>query len=65
MDIEQIKVKKMQTEIAIRKLLVEFSEETGLLVENIEFEMINIPRVGGESKVECTTYYWMCEFDRR
>lgn len=54
MDIEQIKVKKMQTEIAIRKLLVEFSEETGLLVENIEFEMINISRVGGESKVECT-----------
>ncbi len=55
MDIEQIKVKKMQTEIAMRKLLVEFSEETGLLVENIEFEMINISRVGSESKVECTT----------
>ena len=55
MDIEQIKIKKMKTEIAMRKLLVEFSEETGLLVENIEFEMINISRVGGESKVECTT----------
>lgn len=56
MDIEQIKVKKMQTEIAMRKLLVEFSEKTGLLVENIEFEMINISRrVGVGSKVECTT----------
>ena len=55
MDIEQIKVKKMQTEIAMRKLLVEFSEETGLAVENIEFEMINISRIGGECKMECTS----------
>jgi len=55
MDIEQIKIKKMQIEIAIRKLVVEFSEETGLIVENIEVKIINNLREGGESKVECTT----------
>ena len=53
MDIEQIKVKKMQTEIAIRKLLAGFSEETGLVVENIELEMANVHTVGGERKPEC------------
>ena len=55
MDIEQIKVKKMQTEIAMRKLLVEFSEETGLAVENIEFEMVNIIKIGGMRGIECTS----------
>jgi hypothetical protein len=55
MDIEQIKVKKMQTENDMRELLVKFSEETGLRVENIEVEMIDISRVGGESKVEFVT----------
>ncbi len=53
MDIEQIKVKKMQTEIAMRKLLMEFSEETGLVVENIDVEMINVIKAGGDRKREC------------
>lgn len=54
MDINQIKEKKALIEGQIRNLILEFSEQTGLVVEGIGHEMIDISSYGSPKRMQCT-----------
>lgn len=55
MTIEQILAAKMETETAIRDLLVRFSETTGLVVHEVNFSMTDITSYGDKQRrITCT-----------
>ena len=54
MTIEEIQRKRRATENDIYKLLVDFSDTTGLVVEGVNFSTVDTATVGGERRITYT-----------